>query len=226
MKIVRKRCAFTLVEVLMALTIGGFSLVGMFSMIMSYVNIWRMTSNQEIDESFNRDAILRNFINEQLTQALANAGVFKSSGKHLWFCNEKGEDAAVGQAKCLYWLSHEILPFVAGIKKDTVVKYIKYWLYMDGVHDARTGKDDPGPLYIGYKVITDKSDEKIEGRKKITDKCLGINFGYIKKGGNDSNKVEIEYLNTPKVDELTTLQLPEILQILLDENKEILKHLK
>jgi hypothetical protein len=188
-----------------------------------------MTSNQEIDESFNRDAILRNFINEQLTQALANAGVFKSSGKdekHLWFCNEKGEDAAVGQAKCLYWLSHEILPFVAGIKKDTVVKYIKYWLYMDGVHDARTGKDDPGPLYIGYKVITDKSDEKIEGRKKITDKCLGINFGYIKKGGNDSNKVEIEYLNTPKVEGLTTLQLPEILQILLDENKEILKHLK
>lgn len=224
MKIVRTRCAFTLVEVLMALTIGGFSLVGMFSMIMSYMNIWRMTSNQEVDESFNRDAIIRNFINEQLTIALSNSDTFKDSGKdtkHLWFCDEKGEDVAVGKAKCIYWLSHEILPFVNGLKKDTVVKYIKYWLYMEGLHDARTGKDDPGPLFIGYKVITDQLDEKIEGNKKITDKCRCINFGYI----NEENK-SIEYFNTPKVENLTAIKFPDLLQIILDENKEILKRLK
>lgn len=223
MKIFRpRRKGFTLIEILVAISIAAFAFVGMISAVMSYLKIWKSVSGGDANEEFDKDVIIRSFFRDQIAVAMkqnASAG-----GKSIGFCDKDGnlEDGTklLNDYNCLYWKSNEILPFVH-VKDNKPIEYVQYWMQYENKHNVYDGEKQEGPLYIHYKAKIKKSGDFETGKKLVTDKCKGINFGYLEP---DEKMV---YSAEPRRggSSVNSFLMPNTIQILLvDEKGKVKEH--
>ena len=231
MKIFRpRRKGFTLIEILVAISIAAFAFVGMISAVMSYLKIWKSVSGGDANEEFDKDVIIRSFFRDQIAVAMKQ-NASEAGGKSIGFCNDAGKEGEgvvlEDNFNCLYWKSNEILPFVhfAGDKstEDThnkPLEDIQYWIQYENKHNIYDGEKQEGPLFIHYKAKIKGSSNYVTGKKLVTDKCKGINFGYLENE-------KMVYSAEPRRggSSVNSFLMPNTVQILLvDEKGKVKEH--
>jgi prepilin-type N-terminal cleavage/methylation domain-containing protein len=209
-----KKSGFTLVEILVGVAVGGLVITGMLASAMSYLKIWEMVSGSANKESFNREAVTRRFLANVLSPLFMGLDNVRGHAG-LTFRKLNGSPAIYGDdGVCLYWESVNELPFIGDDKGGMTQCWLVYKVARDGTAAApdelrlyyRSLPPDKGPSYSG-------GDGEPNDFIKLLDRCKGVNFGYTSITGN-----AIAWYSTPLFSNGKDPDLPELVQILVDDN--------
>ncbi|MDR2812497.1 MAG: prepilin-type N-terminal cleavage/methylation domain-containing protein [Puniceicoccales bacterium] len=212
-----KKSGFTLIEILMGIAIGGVVIGGMFAAVMAYMRIWQEISGVKNNERFNREIVTRNVLSNELSMLLM--GLDKLEGNpSLTFRKLNGAPAIYGDEDVyLYWESTSSLTL---LEQDNG-GITQCWLKFEG---KRSGDKDvpPQELRLYYRSLKpgekpDFSGSAGDAKQYFTllKECKGINLGYT---DFLTKSPDIQYSSTPKFSNGKDPDLPEVIQILVDDN--------
>ena len=239
----KKHGGFSLIEVLVAVGLGGIVLTGMLMTLTTYLRLDSETTSPEALAKKDEQVITARLVLNEVSQAIRDLSKLKASDKMTFKqinlksvarpANPDDDPIAsevVGgdQIKndfnekenvALYWQSMNKLPFVENYNGGLMEYFLKYTPY-DG--------EKKGVLALFYRSLgpgdrprtatggsgTGKSDDKLR-HVILLKNCAGINYGYTEIL---SDSPKITFYGTPKFSDGTNPDLPEVMQVLIADN--------
>jgi hypothetical protein len=211
-----KKSSFTLLEMLVGIATAGVVVVGMLTATMSYMKIWQEISGSDQNERFNREIVTSKFLSNELSSILMGLDKL-GRNPSLTFRKLNGTKAIYGDEDvCLYWESCNSLPFLEQDKGGIT----QCWLKSEKQQDPTNANILPWELRLYYRSLKPGEKPNYSGSEGNTTQyivllknCKGINLGYT--SFQSSN---IKFFSTPLFSDGKNPDLPEIIQILLDDN--------
>ena len=238
----RKRGGFSLVEILIAVALGGIVLTGMLMTLTAYLKLDSQTTSPEALAKKDEQVITARLVLNEISQAVRDLSVLKACDKMTFKeinlksiskdpntdqipagVTEREQISSTFSDKenvAFYWQSKNKLPFVENYHGGIMEYFLKYTPY-DGekkgvlalFYRSLKPGDKPRPATGGTGTGKYWNDEL--KHVILLKNCAGINYGYTEILSSDK---KITFYGTPKFSDGSNPDLPEMIQILIADN--------